>query len=213
MAKHKLFSLRYWFFDLTKTTAAIPGLLWLRPKWIYESSKAKDRIRGCALLCANLQSLLDPIYLQFAVTYRRQRFVCLQSFFEKPVTKWLFTRFLCIPIDKGNPSLKTIREIGAALKEGWLVSVFPEGTIAGGASLQSFHSGVVLMASMGRCPLIPVYIRKKERFWQRMRIVIGEPITLAGEGKPGISEMEEVARELQKREERLEELCLGKRKS
>ena len=62
MAKHKLFSLRYWFFDLTKTTAAIPGLLWLRPKWIYESPKAKERIRGGALLCANHQSLLDPTF-------------------------------------------------------------------------------------------------------------------------------------------------------
>ena len=212
MAKHKLFSPKYWFFDLAKWTAALPGMIWMRPKWIYESQKARERIRGGALLCANHTSYLDPVYVQFAVGYRRERFVCLREFFRTKTLSWLFTHFLCIPIDKGNPGLKTIREIAEALKEGWVVSVFPEGTVTDG-SLKSFHSGIVLMASMGQCPIIPVYIRKREHCWQRLRIAIGEPFALAGEGKPGITQMEEYAQELQKREETLEKLCLQKRKS
>ena len=45
----KLFSLRYWFYDFVKLTAALPGLLWFRPKWIYENEAAKKRVRGGAI--------------------------------------------------------------------------------------------------------------------------------------------------------------------
>ena len=35
---------KYFFYDFVKITAAIPGLLWFRPKRIYVNEKAKKKI-------------------------------------------------------------------------------------------------------------------------------------------------------------------------
>ena len=204
---HKLFSPKYWFFDLVKVTA-VPGLLWLRPKWQYESPEARRRIRGGALIASNHTSHLDPVYLQFAVGYRRQRFVCMKEFYAKPFWRWVFSHFLCIPVDRENVSMKTMREVSDALQDGWVVSIFPEGHITDGQT-GIFKTGVILMAAQGKCPIIPVYIRKPERWWKRLRICIGEPVDVVGicGGKPNLRQMKEISEMLRNKEERLEALC------
>ena len=205
---HKLFSPKYWFFDFVKVTAVLPGLLWLRPKWIYENGRAKERLRGGVLLASNHQSHLDPVYLQFAVGYRRQRFVCMKEFFETPARRWIFGHFMCIPIDRENVSMKSVREVAGALRDGWVVSIFPEGRITAG-NTGVFKTGVILMAAQAECPIVPVYIRRPLRWWQRLKICIGEPIdviALCG-GKPNLRQMEEISQTLKEKEERLEALC------
>ncbi len=205
---HKLFSPRYWFFDFVKVTAAIPGLIWLRPKWIYESRAARRPIRGGALIASNHQSHLDPVYLQFAVGYRRQRFVCMKEFFATPALRWIFGHFMCIPVDRENVSMKTVREVAEALREDWVVSIFPEGRITTGGT-GVFKTGVILMAAQGERPIVPVYIRMPGRWWQRLRVCIGEPldvIALCG-GRPDLRQMDDLSRRLRETEERLEKLC------
>ena len=80
--KAKLFSFKNIIYDITKLLAALPGFIYFRPKYIYESDKAKKRIRGAAIVVSNHTGFFDPVYLQFAVWYRRHHFVCLQKFFE-----------------------------------------------------------------------------------------------------------------------------------
>lgn len=205
---HRLFSPGYWFFDLVRVTAAIPGLIWLRPRWTFESREARRAIRGGALIASNHQSHLDPVYLQFAVGYRRQRFVCMKEFFATPGLSWLFSHFMCIPVDRENVSMKTIREVSEALREDWVVSIFPEGQItAGGTGV--FKTGVILMAAQAERPIVPVYIRMPRRWWNRLRVCIGEPIDVIGlcGGRPSLRQMEEISQRLRKTEERLETLC------
>ena len=97
----KLFSPRYLVHDFIKATAAIPGLIWMRPRWIFETKAARKRIRGGALLIANHYGFFDPVYLMFAVWYRRHHFICGKEFFESRF-RWLFKQFLCIPIDRAS---------------------------------------------------------------------------------------------------------------
>ena len=205
---HNLIIPQCWFFDFAKITAVIPGLIWLRPKLQYESSRARNRIRGGALIASNHSSHMDPVYLQFAVGYRRQRFVCMKEFFEGPVSRWFFTHFLCIPVDRENASMKTVHEVVDALREGWIVSIFPEGHITQGET-EMFKTGIILMASQSECPIIPVYIRRPERWWNRLRVCIGEPIDVirACGGKPNLRQMREISEMLREKEERLKMLC------
>ncbi|MDD7394040.1 MAG: hypothetical protein PUG24_06570, partial [Eubacteriales bacterium] len=91
-----MFSIRYLFYDFVKITAAIPGLICFRPKLVYENKKAKKKIRGGAMIVSNHVGFRDPVYLQFAVWYRRQHFVCLKKLFEGRAAL-LFKGFLCIP--------------------------------------------------------------------------------------------------------------------
>ena len=207
--KAKLFSLRYLFYDFVKVTAALPGLLWFRPKWIYESPAARKRIRGGCLLIANHDGFFDPICVMTAVWYRRHRFVCDKIFFTGK-KRWLFQHFLCIPVDRENVGMDTLRTIAGALKSGSLVSLFPEGHIAGKeesgqSGVAAFKSGMVRMALQGRAPILPVYCRPKPHFWSRLRMAIGEPIDILERygPRPSLSQIEKIADELRQKEEEL----------
>lgn len=207
----KLFSLRYWFYDFVKLTAALPGLIWFRPKWIYENEAAKKRIRGGALVISNHGGFFDPICVMIAVWYRRHRFVCDKIFFTGK-KRWLFQHFLCIPVDRENVGMDTLRTIADELKSGSLVSLFPEGHIqdeSGGAGLAAFKSGVVLMALQGKAPIVPAYCRPRPHWWSRLRIVIGEPIDIVERyGKrPSLAQIEQISETLWAKEVELAALA------
>ncbi len=202
--KHKPFA--YVIHDFVKVTAALPGLVAFRPKIYYENRRAKQRIRGGALLIANHIGFSDPVVLQFGVWYRRHHFICLDTFFEKPVSAWFFRHFHCIPINRENMDMNTLREIVAHLKNDELVSMFPEGhMVIDNRPMDAFKSGMVLMAVMSRKPIIPVYIAPRRHWLQRARLVIGEPVDIfAAYGPmPSLPEIEKITEDLRAREARL----------
>ncbi len=124
-------SWRYLFYDFVRFTAAIPGIIWFRPKVVYETPEAKRCLKkGGALLIANHVGLFDPMFLMLGIWYRRHHFVCLKQFFEKPFRRALFKGFLCIPIDRENFNMSSFREVTSHLKAGQLVCRFPEGHIS-----------------------------------------------------------------------------------
>ena len=205
----KLFSLKYLVYDFVKVTAALPGLLWLRPRWRYENKEARRRIRGGAVVIANHVGFFDPIYVMFAIWYRRHHFICGKEFFESK-SRWWFERFLCIPVDRENFQLNSLRQISDELKAGSLVPLFPEGHINDGSGrMAAFKSGMVLMALQGKAPIVPVYCRPQAHFWNRLTVVIGEPIDIIARcGKrPSMQQIEQIAADLQSKEEELKQIA------
>lgn len=203
----KLFSPKRLFYDFTKLTAFIPGLIWLRPKYIYESDAAKKKLCGGALVIANHSTFLDPVYLMAAVWYRRHSFVCLKQFFEGGAG-WLFKLFGCIPVDTESFGFNSFRQIVEKLKAGEVVSLFPEGHVSQDGDVKAFKSGVVLMAFQGKAPILPVYIKPPKHFYNRLTVVIGERVDLTelyGE-KPGFSQIQQAAESLKEKEEALKAL-------
>lgn len=206
--KNRLFSFKYFVHDFVKVTAAVPGLIWFRPKWVFESDRAKEAVRGGALAVSNHYGFFDPMYLMFAIWYRRHHFVCGKEFFEGKA-RHIFKAFLCIPIDRANFGIGSLREITAELKRGSLVTMFPEGHINGGGSeMASFKSGMVLMALQGKVPIIPIYIKPKRRFYSRVRFAIGERIDVASiyGPRPTFSQIEEIAEQIKEKEEHLKSI-------
>ena len=211
----KLFSLRYFIYDFIKVTGAIPGLLWLRPKWIYENRAAKKRLRNGCVVIANHYGFFDPVYLMFAIWYRRHHFICGREFFETKYRRW-FQAFLCIPIDRENFSMDSLRLIADELRSGSLVSLFPEGHINDGSGqLSAFKSGMVLMALQGKAPIVPVYFKPKAHFYNRLRIAIGEPLDIISRygSRPSLSQIEQIVSDLQTKEETLKTLVNTRRYS
>ena len=204
--KNRLFSFRYLLHDFVKVTATVPGVIWFRPKWIYETDAAKKRIRGGAVIISNHDGFYDPVYLMFAVWYRRQHFVCMKEFFDSKFG-WLFKAFLCIPVDRNNFGIGSLRAIVDEAKRGGVVTIFPEGHINNEESggLSSFKSGMVLMALQAKVPVVPVYVAKRKRFYSRLKCVIGEPIDIIKEygERPTFTQIEAIASKLQSKEESL----------
>ena len=196
----------YIVYDFVRITAS-PGLLLLRPKLYYENEAAKQFVKhgmkGGVLLISNHAGFFDPVHLMLSIRRRRHHFVCIKDFFEgNRLKRWLFTQFHCIPIDRDNFSMGSLRRITDELKAGKLVSMFPEGHVVNEGNMAPFKSGMVLMALQGGCPILPVFLKKREHFWSRLRVAVGEPVDLKAlyGQRPSLAQIDEAAKMLRDKE-------------
>ncbi|MBR4767498.1 MAG: 1-acyl-sn-glycerol-3-phosphate acyltransferase [Lachnospiraceae bacterium] len=202
-----------WFYDFVKVTAAIPLLLWYRPRILYAGEKR--RLKGGALVIANHIGLTDPILVMLGIWYRRLRFVCMKEFWEKPISRWFFSACMCIPIDRKNVEMETFREITGSLEKEQLVAIFPGGHVdTETTGIGEFKSGMVLMAIRGKQPIVPMYLKKRAHYYERQTVVIGEPVdirALYGE-RPRLSEIDEVVTLLMEKMAAMQSIAQNKRR-
>ena len=201
---------RYFFFDFVKVTGCWTAALWLRPKRLFESKKAKKHVRGRAVLIANHTGFTDPISVHLALWYRRMHSLATTELYEQKSRAWFFTRMHCIPVDRENFSMETYRACMETLAERKILCIFPEGAINFGdkSKVNSFKSGAVLMALKGKAPIVPVYIAPRKKWYDRTVTVIGEPIDVAalcGE-RPNLATIEQVTQDIHEKETKLMEI-------
>ena len=123
---------------------------------------------------------MDVLYIQLGIWYRRHRIVAEREQLGHGKNRIFLKLLLSIPIDRDSVSPATVRSIVRPLKEGHLVDIFPEGVLnTEPYSLLPFKNGPALFAHMGGVPLIPVYIDRGKHFWNRLRFVFGDPLTIA----------------------------------
>lgn len=199
------------FHDFVIATAVLPTLLIYRPRWIYENGD-KKKVKKGAVFIANHAGHFDPIYMMIAVPYRRHHFLTMKELFSTKFRAWLFDMFFCIPVDRENFRLKTFREVVARLKKEQAITMFPEGRVSK-EEMATFKSGMVLMAMTADRPIVPVYVKPRKSKWERLTVVIGEPIDLKERyGAIKMSDMDRVAADIKEREEKLQQLCEKRKK-
>ena len=88
---------------------------------------------------------------------------------EKPFTRWLFTMWNAIPLQRGEADMSAIRAGLAALSDGKILTVAPEGTRTGDGRLLAGHPGMVTMALKAKAPLLPVAYYGTEMLWDNVR--------------------------------------------
>ena len=144
--------------------------------------------QGGAILAANHVSYLDPLLLPLMVPRRRVLFLTKVKYIDNPVLHWLLTGAGVIPVASDDPqALATAVAAGvAALREGRLVGVFPEGTRSRDGLLHRGRTGVARMAIAAGAPVIPAGITGTDLALPRgaklprphpVRITFGPPIT------------------------------------
>lgn len=200
----------FWY-DFVKITGAIPALIMFRPK-VYHPF-GRQSLSGGLLMCANHRSFWDPVILLTAFPQRRLHSLCTKDLYKNKFMCAFLPRMHCIKVDKGNFTTTAFRDVTDRLSAGHAVVIFPEGEVnANGAqdnSLLAFKSGAVLMAHRSGTRLLPVYIAKRDKWYQRQRIAVGRPIDvreLLGP-MPTLAAMGEVTALLQEREAELREFA------
>ena len=186
------------FYDFTKVTGALPALAIVRPVIRYAGKK--QHIRDGVLLMANHRSGIDPITVCCTFWYRRPRFIATKELFEKPVRRFFFSAMHCIRVDRDNFSMHTYRETCRQLKDGKMVCIFPEGEInRSEEAVKGFKKGAAVMAYESGVPLLPVYIRPREHWYESTHVMIGEPVNLHAQypERPSLDEWERIAEKLQ----------------
>lgn len=211
MKKSPVISFKYFLYDFVRFNGW-PFLLWFRSKRIYVSKDTKKKFKGGLILMSNHISLMDPFYLLSSILRRRHHFVTAKEVFENKFSNWWFRHaFLCIGIDRNNFSMGSLREITTHLEMGDMITMFPEGHVnVEQNGVAAFKGGIAIMALKTKVPIIPVYIKKKEHWYSRLVVYIGNPIDVKDYLKGqsfNVSDIKRITIILQEKEKELENLC------
>jgi hypothetical protein len=140
-------------------------LIWLLVHSVYRLDKSGlDKIpeEGAAVIVCNHVSFVDALIIA-AACRRPIRFVMDHNIFRIPVLSFIFRTGKTIPIApmKENPALleKAYDDIAAALRDGDLVAIFPEGRLTQTGELNPFRGGITRVLERTPVPVVPLALR------------------------------------------------------
>ncbi len=138
------------------------------------------KIKGGAMLCPNHTSFDDPLVLHAAIFYRRIYYMASELALRSWWRKMLLGGAGCVKVDRNISDIESVRRVSQLLKWGYLVGVFPQGTVYRDQSFdrEQLKSGAILIALQAKAPVIPIYLAPFEGNWKRRDLVIGNPIHL-----------------------------------
>ena len=117
---------------------------------------------GAALIVCNHVSYMDALLLSASIP-RPVRFVMYYKIFRIPVMSWIFRTAKAIPIAgaREDPALmqRAFDEIDAALANGEIVGIFPEGALTKDGDIAKFKSGVEKILERRPVPVVPMALR------------------------------------------------------
>ncbi len=146
--------------------------------------------RGPLIVVTNHINFLDaPVLLSRAHPRPVTGFVKAETW-QNPALAFLFDTWQAIPLARGEADVRAFRAGLAALQDGAILAVAPEGTRSGHGRLQQGRPGVVLLALHSGAPILPVVYYGGEQFHENIRhlrrtdfrIVVGQPFYLDTRG-------------------------------
>ncbi len=139
---------------------------------------------GRLLFAVNHVSAIDPFVVGSHVP-RVLYFMAKKELFEHPLLAPLVRFYNCIPIDRAEFSLSSMRRIESLLQQDDAVLLFPEGTRTKTGRLLPLKQGVAMIAARNHADIMPVYIdglfRVRGSLFKRpaVRITFGEIVPIA----------------------------------
>ncbi len=170
----------------------VPEFLMRLLSWLLVRTLYKLRVHGidehipsdgAALVVCNHVSYMDALILSASIP-RPARFVMYYKIFNIPVMRWIFRTAKAIPIAgaREDPALmqRAFDAVDAALADGELVCIFPEGALTKDGEIAKFKSGVEKILeradAAGRpVPVIPMALRNMwGSLWSRRDSRLGQ---------------------------------------
>ncbi|NJN73167.1 MAG: 1-acyl-sn-glycerol-3-phosphate acyltransferase [Limnothrix sp. RL_2_0] len=121
--------------------------------------------RGAFLAVSNHASNFDPPILSAAVG-RPVAFMAKEELFQVPVLKQVIRTYGAYPVKRGAGDRRAIRAALDALKAGWAVGVFLQGTRTPDGRVTSPKQGAAMIAAKAQVPLLPICISGSELIFQ-----------------------------------------------
>lgn len=137
------------------------------------SGAAHIPVDGPAIVVANHRSYFDvaAMAVLLARTGRSVRFLGKREVFDAPVVGQIASLLGGIPVDRASGSDAPLRAAEAALADGDVVALMPQGTIPRGAAFYEpvlrGRWGAARLAAATRAPVVPVGLWGTERVWPR----------------------------------------------
>jgi 1-acyl-sn-glycerol-3-phosphate acyltransferase len=180
---------------------------WLLMHTLYRLQKRGAHFpeTGAALLVCNHVSFVDALVIS-AACRRPIRFIMDEAIFNALIVRTLATGMKAIPIASAKDDASILERAfelsAAALRDGELVCIFPEGRLTPDGHIGPFRQGLTRILDETPVPVIPMAIaglwgsmfsRRARKIWQRLprklwhRVVVrvGEPVAPA-EAEPEV---------------------------
>ena len=154
---------------------------------------------GAALIVSNHVSFVDALVIS-AACRRPIRFIMDDAIFRAPIIRTLATGMKAIPIAsaKDDPVVfeRAFELASAALRDGELVCIFPEGRLTADGEIGAFRPGLIRILAANPVPVIPIALaglwgsmfsrygrklwqRLPRKLWHRVIVDVGPPIAAA----------------------------------
>ena len=151
----------------TQGLAAVLGLLF---KGLFDLKVyGRERLKGQGyILCPNHGSYLDGFLLAYAVPGPlRHRLFSLgySGYFDVPVVRGLLKLIRVIPVDSARNVVAALQVSSYILRNGQILSIFPEGFRTPTGKVGQFKRGVAILARELDMKLVPVYIQGSFEAW------------------------------------------------
>ncbi len=142
--------------------------------------------RGGVLIASNHASFLDPPAVGGGYRGRPIHFMARNTLWNSKFGSWWMSKVGCIPVSRGTGDIRALKTTIKMLKEGKVVSMFPEGTRTEDGELQEAKGGIGFIIEKSGCVVVPTYIDgtykahpKGTRLIKPSKVTItyGQPIT------------------------------------
>ncbi|MPM87597.1 1-acyl-sn-glycerol-3-phosphate acyltransferase [bioreactor metagenome] len=131
---------------------------------------------GKLIVCSMHTSNLDPIFLAVAFPHQLH-FMAKVELFQIPVFGYLLKKLGAFPVNRGSNDIGAVKTAFKILKENKAFAIFPEGTrYKEGEEKKGFKDGISMIAYKSDSQILPVYITKYPKLFQKVKAVIGDPV-------------------------------------
>ena len=171
-----------------------------------EGKRYKGKIKGGAMLAANHTTFSDPFVVGSAFWYRKMQFFAADAVMATKARENLLKAAGAIKVNRDITDIEAVRSSVAVLKKGRLLLIFPEGGVQKVGDVQPIKPGAALMALQGGVPIIPLFICYTPRWYNRRRVIVGNPIDpgkLCSGKIPSAADIERISQALQEEMQRI----------
>jgi 1-acyl-sn-glycerol-3-phosphate acyltransferase len=140
-------------------------------------------LEGGVLLVCNHQSFFDPILATLALP-RECHYMARDTLFRNRWFRKLIESLNAFPVRRGSADVGAIKQTLRRLKNGALVTVFPEATRTSDGSVRPMQPGVVLIARKAHVPLVPTLILGAYEVWPRRATLPRPAPVIVAYGEP-----------------------------
>ncbi|MBC2604671.1 lysophospholipid acyltransferase family protein [Pelagicoccus albus] len=143
--------------------------------------------RGAVILAVNHASHFDPPLIG-CLLRRHINFFARKTLWLNKAASWWLDKVGTIPVDRdGDSDIKAMKSTLSTLKNGGLLTLFPEGTRSPDGNLQKAKPGIGLIAAKSQATVIPCRIFNSAKVLSKGKVLpnfnlsvhmrYGEPIT------------------------------------
>ena len=135
---------------------------------------------GGYLLCSNHIAKRDIVMLGIACP-RPIKFIAKKELFSIPILSSLLKGFGAIALDRGGNDVAAMRASVELLKNGEVVSIFPQGHRYPkvNPAQTPLKNGAAMIAYRSKCAMIPVCIKtdgNKYKLFKKVQVIFGKPV-------------------------------------